>query len=346
MFLNGHEMLVSGLILAVSYIIIAFEIVPKMTAALFGAALTLVLGLISQDKVFGYIDFKVIFLLISMMVIVNIANRSGVFNWLAMELLKRIDGRPFMALFILATFTAVSSAFLDNMTAVILVMPITFIVAREFMIDPIPFFITEIIASNIGGTATLIGDPPNIIIGSRAGLSFMDFVRELTPIVIVIYLVSIAILLFMFRKKLDVSSKLVDHIKDLDNSNAITDKNLMIRSIVVLLLVIAGFVFHGALHTEAYVVALTGASFLLLFESSKQALHDVEWVTISFFVGLFIIIGGFEASGGIHLLAQKLVDITHGSTISASMVILWISGEFSAKIEKKPYIKNLNSKYT
>ncbi|MFA6990322.1 MAG: ArsB/NhaD family transporter, partial [Candidatus Gastranaerophilaceae bacterium] len=337
MFLHGHELLISGLILVVSYIFIAFEIIPKMTIALFGASLTLLLGLIPHDKVFGYIDFKVIFLLVSMMVIVNIAKRSGMFNWFAIELLKKADGRPFVVLFALATFTAVLSAFLDNMTAVILVIPITFIIAREFMIDPVPFFITEIIASNIGGTATLIGDPPNIIIGSRAGLSFMDFVRELTPVVIVIYFVSMAILLFMFRKKLVVSPHLTSHINDLDNSKSIKDKKLMIRSTIVLVLVIIGFVLHSLIHIDAYVIALTGASFLLLFETSNQALRDIEWVTISFFIGLFIIIGGFEASGGIHLLAQKLLEVTHGSTAMASMLILWLSGLFSAIIDNIPY---------
>ena len=198
-------------------------------------------------------------------------------------------------LFALAAFTAIASAFLDNVTTVVLMMPITFVIAKEFDTDPIPFLITEVLASNIGGTATLIGDPPNIIIGTRAGLSFMDFVKELTPIVFVIFMIAIGALNLLFRKGLKATPEKMEHIANLDNSQTITDKKLMIRSVLTLAFVILGFITHDITHISAFVFAVAGASFLLLFEKPKEIYRDVEWLTIFFFVGLFIIIGGFEA---------------------------------------------------
>ena len=211
-FIQSHGMLISGLILLVSYIFIASEKIQKSVVALVGASLTMLLGLIplslnlqsNVKGVFEYVDFEVIFLLIGMMIIVNIASRSGVFKWMALNLLKATKGHPKTVLFALAAFTAVASAFLDNVTTVVLMMPITFVIAKEFDTDPVPFLITEVLASNIGGTATLIGDPPNIIIGTRAGLSFMNFVVELTPIVVIIFLIAVSLLIFLFRKGLKI----------------------------------------------------------------------------------------------------------------------------------------------
>ena len=216
-------------------------------------------------------------------------------------------------------------------------MPITFIIAKEFEADPVPFLITEVLASNIGGTATLIGDPPNIIIGTRAGLSFMDFVRELTPVVAVIFVVCISILVFMFRKGLKATPEKMAQVANMDNSKTITDKALMIRSMITLALVILGFVTHDITHISAYVFAVAGASFLLLFEEPKEIYKDVEWLTIFFFVGLFIIIGGFESNGGIKYLADQLIVLTNGSLNAATMIILWASGILSGIIDNIPY---------
>ena len=193
------------------------------------------------------------------------------------------------------------------------------------------------LASNIGGTATLIGDPPNIIIGTRAGLSFMDFVKELTPVIVVIFLVAVGILTFLFRKGLKATPEKMEHIANLDNSKTITDKGLMIRSVVTLALVILGFVTHDITHISAFVFAVSGASFLLLFEKPKEIYRDVEWLTIFFFIGLFIIIGGFEANGGIKFLADQLIVLTHGSLNAATMIILWASGILSGIIDNIPY---------
>ena len=338
---------VSAAILLVAYIFIALEKIPKVTIALIGAGLTILLGLVSQTKLvdgainphyfINFVDFNVIFLLVSMMIIVSIATRSGMFNWVANELLRLTKGHPKLVLFTLGIFTAVASAFLDNVTTVILIMPVTFFVAKHLDINPLPFLITEIFASNIGGTATLIGDPPNIIIGSAAGLSFMDFLNELTVVVLVILFTIVGLMTFIFRKQLKATPEKMEAVANLDNSKTITDYPLMIRSAIVLGLVILGFVLHDVTHIETCVMAMLGASILLLFEKPKDILGDVEWNTIFFFIGLFIIIGGLEASGGIAIMAKWILDVTHGSQSLASVIILWASGFISGIIDNIPY---------
>lgn len=346
-FISSHSVLVSASLLILAYIFIALERIPKVTIALLGGALTIVLGLVSQTKALGdginphyfinFIDFNVIFLLVSMMVIVSITTRSGVFNWIANELLKFTKGHPVKVLCALGLFTAVTSAFLDNVTTVILIMPITFAIAKKLDIDPIPFLLTEIFSSNIGGTATLIGDPPNIIIGSAGGLSFIDFIKELTPVILVIMCVVLTVLAFIFRKKLHASQDKMDEVAKIDNSHTITDKTLMIRSTLILALVILGFMLHDVTHIETCVVAMLGASILLIFEKPNEILQDVEWNTIFFFIGLFIIIGGLEASGGIKLMAEWILKVTQGSQAATSMIILWASGVISGIIDNIPY---------
>lgn len=346
-FISSHSVLVSASLLILAYIFIALEKIPKVTIALLGGALTIVLGLVSQTKALGdginphyfinFIDFNVIFLLVSMMVIVSITTRSGVFNWIANELLKFTKGHPVKVLCALGLFTAVTSAFLDNVTTVILIMPITFAIAKKLDIDPIPFLLTEIFSSNIGGTATLIGDPPNIIIGSAGGLSFIDFIKELTPVILVIMCVVLTVLAFIFRKQLHASQDKMDEVAKIDNSHTITDKALMIRSTLILTLVILGFMLHDVTHIETCVVAMLGASILLIFEKPNEILQDVEWNTIFFFIGLFIIIGGLEASGGIKLMAEWILKVTQGSQAATSMIILWASGVISGIIDNIPY---------
>ena len=318
--ISTHSMAISGGILLIAYVFIACEKIQKSVVALIGAAITMLLGLLPfhghYDKVsgeyirsvFDYIEFDVIFLLIGMMIVVHIASKSGIFKWMAIELLKLTKGRPKLVLFTLAAFTAVASAFLDNVTTVVLIMPVT-----------------------------LIGDPPNIIIGAKAGLSFMDFANELTGIVVLIFAVTIALLIFMFRDSLKADDEKMAHIANLDNSKTITDKKLMRRAIITLLLVILGFVTHDITHIDAFVFAVAGAAFLLIFENPKEIYKDVEWLTIFFFVGLFIIIGGFEASGGISFLAEKLIELTNGSLDAAAMLVLWGSGILSGIVDNIPY---------
>lgn len=344
---QAHGVVVSATILLTAYIFIALEKIPKVTIALLGAAITIILGLVSQTKAvdgvinphyfINFVDFNVIFLLVSMMIIVSIATRSGMFNWIANELLRFTKGHPKLVLLTLGVFTAVTSAFLDNVTTVILIMPVTFFIAKQLDINPLPFLITEIFSSNIGGTATLIGDPPNIIIGSAAKLSFMDFLTELTGVVAVILVVIIALMLFIFRKSLKAAPEKMAAVANLDNSKTITDFPLMIRSGIVLMLVILGFILHDVTHVETCVTAMLGASFLLLFEKPKDILCDVEWNTIFFFIGLFIIIGGLEATGGIALMAKWILAVTKGSQEATAMIILWASGFISGIIDNIPY---------
>lgn len=341
-----NAVMTSAIILIVAYIFIAWEKISKVTIALIGASLTLFLGLLSSDNksssdfahyFINYIDFNVIFLLVSMMIIVHISASSGIFKWLANEILKLTKGKPKLVLFALAVFTAVASAFLDNVTTVILVMPVTFAACRKLDINPIPFLITEILCSNIGGTATLIGDPPNIIIGSAAGFSFMDFVKELTGIVVVTVLVSISIMIFIFRKQLKSTPEKMNEVAKIDNTGSITSKSLAARSIIILLLVILGFVTHDITHIPTYLAAMAGASLLLIFEKPQKVLMDVEWNTIFFFIGLFIIIGGLEAAGGIDLMAKWLLNVANGSKEIMALIILWASGILSGIIDNIPY---------
>jgi len=336
-FVHQYSMYIAFAILGIAYVFIALEKIPKMTIAIIGASLTLLLGLVGSMDAFKYVDFNVLFLLVSMMIIVHISAKSGMYDWLAIEMVKLTKGKPILVLVMLAIFTAVVSAFLDNVTTVILVMPLTFVIAKQFEISPVPFLISEVLASNIGGTSTLIGDPPNIIIGSKAGLSFMDFLVNLTPVISIILLVAVGILGFWFRKAIQTKQENIQKVMELDNTKTITDKNLMIRSLIVLSLVILGFILHDKTGLAAYVSAMAGASFMLLFEKPKDVLINVEWNTIIFFAGLFIIIGGIEATGGIHLLANKLIEATGGDTKLASMLILWGSGIISGVVDNIPY---------
>lgn len=346
-FVASHNIAISAGLLLLAYIFIATEKIPKVTIALIGAVITIILGLVSQNKIvdgtinheyfINFVDFNVIFLLVSMMIIVSISTRSGVFNYIANELLKLTKGHPIRVLIALGVFTAVTSAFLDNVTTVILVMPITFSIAKKLDINPIPFLLTEIVSSNIGGTSTLIGDPPNIIIGSAGGLSFVDFIRELTGVVTIILVTIIIMLVICFRKSLKTSEEKMQEVAKIDNSRTIVDKALMIRSVIVLSLVILGFILHDIIHIETCIVAMFGASILLLFEKPTNILRDVEWNTIFFFIGLFIIIGGLEASGGIKLMAEWIIEVTKGSQNAAAMIILWASGIISGIIDNIPY---------
>ena len=342
-----NAIIISAVILILAYILIALEKIPKVTIALIGAAVVVFSGLVSQDKIaeaglnenyfINFIDFNVIFLLVSMMIIVNITTRCGVFKWVAIELLKLTKGKPILVLITLAFLTAILSAFLDNVTTVILIMPITFVAAKQLDINPVPLLISEIFASNIGGTTTLIGDPPNIIIGSAGNLSFMDFLLELTFICTVIMIAVLVFLYLCFKKQLRTTEEKMAKIQEIDNSETITDHKLLKRSLIVLGLVILGFITHDITHIATCVIAFIGASILLLFESPEEMFKEVEWNTIFFFIGLFIIIGAFEAAGGIKLMANWLLNVTAGSQKIASFVILWASGILSGIIDNIPY---------
>ncbi|PWM28115.1 MAG: hypothetical protein DBX55_10405 [Verrucomicrobia bacterium] len=346
-FSTEHALTLSAGILILAYIFIATEKISKTTVALIGACAVIFLGLVDQEKYsknginfeyyINYIDFNVIFLLIAMMIIVSITAKSGIFNYAAARILSLTRGRPALILISLAFFTAITSAFLDNVTTVILVLPMTFAIAEKLEINPLPFLITEIFSSNIGGTATLIGDPPNIIIGSAAGLSFMDFVRELSPIVALIMVAVCALMLVLFRKSLKVSENKTAASMRFDGNDCAVDRARAARSMIVLGLVIAGFACHDAIGMQTSIIALMGASALLVFEKPEEIFRELEWNTIFFFIGLFVIVGALEASGGIKLMADFILDVTRGSQAAASMAILWGSGVISGVIDNIPY---------
>jgi len=338
-------------IFVLAYAVIVSEKIHKTKVALFGAALTLATKVLTQHDALHDIDlgvdWNVIFLLISMMIMVNVMTKTGVFQYVAVKAAKIGKGEPFAIMAIFAVVTAVSSAFLDNVTTVLLLAPVTLLVARELEIDPVPYLVTEALASNIGGTATLIGDPPNIMIASKAGLDFMDFLVHLAPAIIVIMVVWMLCWKIVFGKRLHVGQAQKARILAMHENALIKDAALLKKSGLILGLTILGFMLHGFLGYEPATVALLGASTLLLIsgEDPQKVLEEVEWPTIFFFMGLFIIIGGTVKAGLIELFSQKVIALTHptkDSMLVLSMVMVWFSGIASAIVDNIPFVATMN----
>lgn len=330
------------------YAIIITDKVHKTILALTGASLMLLLRIVDQHEAFHSetygIDYNVIFLLIGMMIIINIMKETGIFQWVAIRSAKIARGEPVRLMIILSFVTAVLSALLDNVTTVLLIAPVTLLICDALDINPFPFLLTEILSSNIGGTATLIGDPPNIMIASKADLTFMDFIIHLAPFIaiyMVIYLVTIR---FMFAKGLKVAPELKARIMEMDESSTITDRPLMIKSLWVMGLVIFGFVFHHHFHLQPATIALSGASLLLLVSRAHphKILETVEWPTIFFFMGLFIIIGGVQKVGFIKLLSEGMLALTEGNLFATSMIMMWFSAIASGVVDNIPYVATMN----
>lgn len=340
----GIQVIIALAIFFIVYVIMTTEIFNKTVAVLLGGSLFIILGIVSQEKAFEEIDWNVIFLLIGMMIIVGITKRTGLFQYVAIKAAKAVKGDPIKILLMLSVITAVFSAFLDNVTTVLILTPVSILIAVELGVSPIPFVICEAIASNIGGTATLIGDPPNIMIGSAANLSFMDFLVNLGPVIIVILALFLIIIYFIFRKKLVVSSEKKARIMDFDESRSIEDKTLLIKSLIILGMVIVGFLLHSLLHLEAATIALAGASLLMILagkEEVEKFFHEVEWGTIFFFIGLFILVGGLVEMGLIKKLAEFLLSLTGGDIKVTSIVMIWFSGFFSAFVDNIPYVATM-----
>lgn len=326
------------------FIFVATEMVNKSIAALLGAALFLGLKIIDQKFAFEYVDWNVIFLLISMMIIVGITKKTGLFEYMAIRAAKIAKGEPIKIMLSFAVITAVVSAFLDNVTTVMILTPICILVARELELSPNPFVICTAMASNIGGTATLIGDPPNIMIGSAARLSFMDFAKNLSPIIIVVLGVFLVIVYLIWHKQLRVSNQLKARIMDFDEKKSIQNKPMLIKSIVVLGLVIVGFLLHGYFELEPATIGLLGATVLMVITNRKtveEFFHEVEWETIFFFIGLFIIVGGLVYLGVIEKLARAIMGLTKGNIPVTSVAIIWISGIFSSFLDNIPFVATM-----
>lgn len=333
--------IIALLVFIVTYALIVDERIHRAVCAMAGASVLILFGILSWDQVLHHIDFGTIFLLMGMMIIVNTSRNSGLFEYIAIITGKAAKGNPIYVLFLFAIVTAVSSAFLDNVTTVLLMTPMILTISRLMNINPLPFLISEIFASNIGGAATLIGDPPNIMIASASGLSFNDFLTVMGPIAIVDMVVVLIILYALYGKELKISAddqKTIAHaINGLDEKSAILDKPLFTKSVIVLLLVIALFFLHSSLGLEPAEVALIGASILLIWsrESPELILEKIEWPALFFFGGLFILVGGLVETGLITSIADVMIHSVNG-TGEAMFIITWFSAIASGLVDNIP----------
>jgi Na+/H+ antiporter NhaD/arsenite permease-like protein len=320
-------------------VVIAAELVHRTVAALLGAAVVVSFGIVEQHEAAAkFVDWNTIGLLLGMMVIVAVVNKTGLFEYLAIKSAQWGGARPGRIMVVLAVVTAILSAFLDNVTTVILMVPVTFLIADTLGVSPVPFLLTQVMASNVGGAATLIGDPPNILIGSAANLSFVDFVFNLTPVVLLALPVVLGYLYFTFRRELRYNKGAEEDIRALDARGAIRDKALLRKSLVILGAVILAFFMHGLLHLEVATIALLGAAALVLYARSDvdKVLRDVEWPTLLFFAGLFVLVGGLEVSGVVGRVADLLTAFDGSSAIMA-VVIIWGSAVASGIVDNIPF---------
>ncbi|MEU7690856.1 ArsB/NhaD family transporter [Microbispora hainanensis] len=338
----------AAIVFVATYVLIASEKIHRVKAALGGAAIMLLVHATAADSAFfsqeSGVDWNVVFLLLGMMIIVGVLRQTGVFEYLAIWAAKRARGRPFRLMVLLLVITAGASALLDNVTTVLLIAPVTFLVCERLALPVAPFLIAEAMASNIGGTATLVGDPPNIIIASRAGLTFNDFLVHLTPLVIVLTAVFIGMCRLLFRKAFRYDPERAAEIMQLDERAAIQDKVMLVQSLSVLGVVIAAFVLHPVLHYEPSVVALLGAGLLMLVTkiTTEDALREVEWPTLVFFAGLFVMVGALVETGVIAQVSQAAAEATAGRPGVTTMVLLWASAGLSAIVDNIPYVATMS----
>jgi len=332
------SMWIAGVIFLLTYALIVSEKIHRTISALLGG-LAMILFVIPQENAFHSIDWNVIFLLAGMMVIANVLKETGLFQWIALQAVRLGKGDPFKVLVILSLITAASSALLDNVTIVVLIAPVTLFVASTLRVSPVPFLIAEILASNIGGMATLVGDPPNILIGSATGLDFVTFAANMGPISVIIMIVFIGIARPLFQKDLTVLDQENVDIAELDASTLITDPVLLRKSLIVMSGVIVGFLIHGALHLEPATIALIGATLLMLWGKTDPhyALRDIEWTTLFFFFGLFIMVEALVEVGLIDIVADAALRLTGGNLKLTSILLIWFSAIASGIVDNIPY---------
>lgn len=335
-------------IFIVVYIFIVSEKIHRTVIALVGAMLMILCGILTQEMAIHHIDFNTIGLLIGMMIVVSITGTTGLFNYLAIWAAKKVKAKPLRLLVALSLLTGVCSAFLDNVTTVLLTVPLTFSITKKLNIPVKPFLIAQILSSNIGGTSTLIGDPPNIMIGSAVPeMDFMAFISNLGIVCIVIFAVTMAILLLLYRKQLVTVPQLQAKVMAMNEYDEIKDSALLKKCLFVLFLIIVTFVLHSQLHLESATVALSGAAILMLISISgnerkiSKVLSEVEWLAIFFFAGLFILVGGLVETGVIKMMAEQLLELTSGDLTKTTMLILWLSAIASAFIDNIPFVATL-----
>lgn len=324
-------------------LLIITERVHRTAAAMAGAVVLILTGVMSAEKALSYIDFNTIGVLVGMMIFVAIVRQSGMFEYIAVRAAKAVHGDPWKIMVAFTLITALLSAILDNVTTVLLVGPMSIAIARMLKIDPVPFLMGQILASNVGGTATLIGDPPNIMIGSAAHLSFMDFLENTGFTVLFILVVLILLMKVVYEKKIELGTVDTGAIEKLDPSKSITNRALMRKGIIVLICVIIGFMFHDKLGIESSVIALTAAAVMLIIgrEDVDQAIQGVEWTTILFFMSLFVVVGGLTETGIIKELASKIIGATNGHPMVTMLVLLWASALLSSILDNIPFVATL-----
>lgn len=334
--------IISVLIFAAVIISIITEKIDRTVAAITGAVLMILTNVLTLEEGVSYIDFNTIGVLVGMMIVVSIVKNSGLFEYIAIYTARKSKGNPWKVMIYFIIITALLSALLDNVTTVLLIGPMTIVICQILNVNPVPFLMTEIIASNVGGTSTLIGDPPNIMIGSAANLSFSDFIINVGPIVLVIIASIILCFKIIYRKDIvNVADETC--ITSLDEEKSIQDKSLLYKSICVLFLILLGFIFHSKLNIESSIVALSGACIMLLIgkQDTNEIINSVEWSTIIFFIGLFIVVGGLSQSGVINNLANILINITKGNTTYTMCIILWVSAIISSFLDNIPFVATL-----
>ena len=338
-------MFLALVIFGFTYVMIMTEWINKTTASLLGAFLIIVLRIVDQDSAFRIVDWNVIFLLIGMMIVMGILRETGVFQWIAIKTAKLAKASPLRIMLMMFAVTAVISAFLDNVTTVMILVPIAILIANELKITPVPFIITMAIASNIGGTATMIGDPPNILIGSATQYSFMDFIFNLSPVIIIITIVSLGITWLLYRKGMKVSNTARANLMSYREDNLIANRKLLYRSLVVVFLMLVAFMLQDRLHLKIATIAMLTAVILLIFSNRKKVDHvltkDIDWSTIFFFIGLFIIVEALQQTGFIALVSNSIITLSHNDLKTTSMIVLWISGIFSAIIDNIPFVTTM-----
>ena len=338
-----NNVLMVVLIFVTTYIIIISEKINRTSIALFGAVLLMIFNIMNQEEAINHIDFNTIGLLIGMMIIVNIMKRSGIFTYVAIRAAKMAKGDPWKIIVVFSIITALFSALLDNVTTILLVVPVTLVITDTLEMNPTPFLIPMVLFANIGGTATLIGDPPNIMIGSATGLGFTDFLFNLGPVVLVIFIATILILKHTGGNDFNTAEEKKKKIMAFDENLAIKDFVLLKKSLFVLAMTIIGFMLHQSLGYESATIALLGASLLLVISQidPEEVLLEIEWPTIFFFVALFILVGGLQEVGVIDFLALKLLAVTNGNLFATTMFILWGSAIASAFLDNIPFVATM-----
>ncbi len=333
------EVGLAGVIFLVTYALIATDRVDKTVAALLGGSLVVVLGIVDQEEAFAAIDLNVIFLLAGMMILAGILRRTGFFQWVAIRSVKVAHGEPYRLLLILSVVTALLSAFLDNVTTVVLLAPVTLYIANVLRVSPMPFLISEILASNVGGAATLIGDPPNILIGSAADLGFDDFLFHMAPAALLAFVAFLAMTYWFFGRELSVDPATRDSVLALDEREVLTDPGLLRLSLGVIGATVVGFLLAKPLGLEPGAIALLGAAALMLLARSdvEEVLQEVEWATLFFFVGLFMLVEAVVHVGIVGAVADGLIEATAGDAVITTLGLVWLSGIASAIIDNIPY---------